>query len=123
MDVAERVVPGLRSLYLTSHEAETYSDAKEHAERYRLEAEALNAREKISRTEGRPLDDFAVARMSSFLKSYGEMRKGEEFVMNEVRLRARSRVRWIVSAAMLVIAFLVAPVRWSTLRWKPATRL
>jgi hypothetical protein len=28
-----------------------------------------------------------------FLESYGEMRKGEQFVMGEVRARARERIR------------------------------
>ena len=50
-----------------------------------------------------------VARISSFLKSYGEMRRGEEFVMREVRARARERVRWVVGAAMLLLALLLVP--------------
>ena len=48
------------------------------------EAEQLNDLERRNRTEGKALDDFSVARISSFLKSYGEMRKGEQFVMGEV---------------------------------------
>ena len=72
---------------------------------------------------GLELDDFAVARISSFLKSYGEMRKGEQFVMNEVRMRARERVRWIGSLVLLACAVLIAPVPWRRL-WagkKPLT--
>ena len=34
----------------------------------------------VTAREGEALDDFTVARISSFLKSYGEMRKGEQFV-------------------------------------------
>jgi hypothetical protein len=40
------------------------------------------------RTEGEALDDASVGRISSFLKPNGEMRKGEQFVMGEVRERA-----------------------------------
>ena len=59
-----------------------------------MQAEQLNETERRNRTEGQSLDDFTVARISSFLKSYGEMRKGEQFVMGEVRMRARERIRW-----------------------------
>ena len=79
----------------------TFADASEYAERYRKEAEQLNDVERRNRTEGAALDDFSVARISSFLKSYGEMRKGEQFVMGEVRARARERVRWGASLGLL----------------------
>ena len=65
-----------------------------------------------SRSEGEALDDFTVARISSLLRSYGEMRNGEQFVMTEVRGRARQRVRWAVSFALLALALLVAPAPW-----------
>ena len=55
-------------------------------------------------------------RISSFLKSYGEMRKGEQFVMAEVRARARERVRWSASLGLLAFALLLAPIPWRRLR-------
>ena len=96
-------------------------DASEYAERYRIEAERLNDLEKRNRTEGEALDDFSVGRISSFLKSYGEMRKGELFVMGEVRARARERIRWSVSLALLALALLFAPAPWRRL-WAQAPR-
>lgn len=45
-----------------------------------------------------------------------EMRKGEQFVMGEVRVRARERIRWFVSLGLLAFAVLVAPVPWLRLR-------
>jgi zinc/manganese transport system permease protein len=114
IDVAEHLFPGLRSLYLSGAEAATYADAGHYAERYRIEADRLNEVEKRSRTEG-PLDDLSIARVSSFLKSYGEMRKGEQFVMDEVRGRARQRVRWIAGAGLFALALLLAPLPWSRL--------
>ena len=102
-------MPALRAIYFTAGEAEVYADARQYAERYRLEAEKLNEFETRSRSQGEALDDYMVARISSFLKSYGEMRRGEEFVMREVRSRARERARWIAGAVMLVIALLVVP--------------
>jgi zinc/manganese transport system permease protein len=112
IDLAEYAVPQLRSLYFTAGEQATYADAGAYAERYRREAEELNERERRNRTEGETLDDFSVARISSFLKSYGEMRKGEQFVMTEVRARARERVRWSASLGLLLLALLLAPIRW-----------
>jgi zinc/manganese transport system permease protein len=112
IDLVEHAVPALRSLYFTAGEQAAFADAGAYAERYRREAEELNERERRNRTEGETLDDFSVARISSFLKSYGEMRKGEQFVMGEVRARARERVRWSASLGLLLLALLVAPVRW-----------
>ena len=112
IDMAEYAIPSLRALYFTRAEATTFADASEHAERYRREAEQLNEMERRNRTQGQALDDFSVARISSFMKSYGEMRKGEQFVMGEVRARARERVRWGASFGLLALSVLVAPVRW-----------
>jgi zinc/manganese transport system permease protein len=110
LDGAEYMFPSLRTIYLTRGEQVTLADAREHAERYRTEAERLNDLERRSRSEGEALDDFTVARISSLLRSYGEMRNGEQFVMAEVRGRARQRVRWAASLAVLALALLVAPV-------------
>jgi zinc/manganese transport system permease protein len=115
IDLVEYLVPSLRSLYLSPVEQATFADAGAYAERYRAEAEELNDRERRTRTEGEALDDFSVARISSFLKSYGEMRKGEQFVMDEIRARARERIRWGASMGLLAFALLLAPISWRRL--------
>ena len=102
--------------FVSAAEAATYIDAGVYAERYRQEAERLNAREVRSRSQGDALDDVTVQRISSFLKSYGEMRRGEEFVMREVRARARERVRWIAGAGILALAFIIAPEAFGLIR-------
>jgi zinc/manganese transport system permease protein len=112
LDGAEYVFPSLRIIYLTRAEHAALADASEHAERYRTEAERLNELERRSRSEGEALDDFTVARISSFLRSYGEMRNGEHFVVAELRGRARQRARWAISFALLALGLLVAPVHW-----------
>jgi zinc/manganese transport system permease protein len=106
LDTIEYAVPSLRS------EVATFVEASEYAERHRTAAERLNDLEKRNRTEGEALDDFSIGRISSFLKSYGEMRKGEQFVMGEVRARARERVRWGASLVLLALALLFAPIVW-----------
>ncbi len=118
LDTLEKAIPSLRDLYFTSAEAAAYRDAIETAERHRLAAEQLIEQEKRSRTQGAALDEMMVQRMSSFLKSYAEMRKGEQFVMTEVRARARERIRWIVSPLLLAIALLLAPLPWQRLSAK-----
>jgi zinc/manganese transport system permease protein len=115
LDMLEQAVPSLRNLYFTSGEAAAYQDAVDTAERHRLAAEQLIAQEKRSRTQGDALDETTVQRISSFLKSYAEMRKGEQFVMGEVRARARQRIGWVASAGLLAIALLIAPLPWRRL--------
>src|SRR4051812_4972821 len=112
LDAVETAVPSLRSLYFSRAEAAIFAEASEYAERHRTAAERLNNLEKRNRTEGEALDDFSIGRISSFLKSYGEMRQGEQFVMNEVRARARERVRWGASLGLLALALLFAPIVW-----------
>jgi zinc/manganese transport system permease protein len=112
LDTLERAAPWLRSLYLTNAEMAAYQDAGEYGERHRLAAEQLIEMERRHRTQGEVLDDLAVQRISSFLKSYGEMRKGEQFVMGEVRARARERIRWSLSLGLLAVALLFAPLPW-----------
>ncbi|WP_407175177.1 metal ABC transporter permease [Bradyrhizobium sp. STM 3562] len=114
LDGAEYMFPWLRMIYLTRGEQAALADASEHAERYRTEAERLNDLERRSRSEGEALDDFTLARISSLLRSYGEMRNGEQFVMTEVLGRARQRVRWAASFTVLALALLIAPIpyRW-----------
>lgn len=116
LDTLETAFPSLRALYFNRSEAVTWAEAGETAERYRIEAERLNDLEMRNRSQGEALDDFSIGRMSSFLKSYGEMRKGEQFVMGEVRARARERIRWGASLTLLVLALLCAPLAWSRLR-------
>ena len=116
LDAAEYAVPLLRALYFTTGETQVYAEARQYAQRYQLEAERLNERETRSRAQDAALDDDMVARISSFLKSYGEMRRGEEFVMHEVRVRARERVRWIAGAGILALAFIIAPGAFGLIR-------
>jgi zinc/manganese transport system permease protein len=109
LDAAEFAAPALRSLYMNSSEQALHRDAAAYADRYLRAAEQLNEREARSRFDAEPLDDYEVARISSFIKSYNEMRRGEEFVMREVRSRARARARWIAGALAIVLALLLTP--------------
>jgi zinc/manganese transport system permease protein len=109
LDALESLAPSVRELYFNKNESAIYRDAAASAERYRLETDRLNAMEVETRAQGVALDDAQVRRISSYLKSYNEMRRGEEFVKREVRSRARERSRWIMGAAAILCALLVSP--------------
>ena len=120
-DSLERVLPALRGAYMTASEIAVVDEAAAYAERYRLEAERLNAKETESRWDGRALTDDELRRISSFLQSYSEMHKGEEFVQREVRARARERHRWSGGLAGLMLALPIVPLHWRRFRYfRPA---
>jgi len=122
LDALEYLAPPVRGVYLNAAEAATYEDARQYADRYLRQTEELNTLEIRSRAEGELLDDTAIQRLSSFLKSYGEMRRGEQFVMQEVRARARERIRWPLGAVMLFAAAALAPGLITGIRRAVATR-
>lgn len=111
LDTLEAAVPGTRAFYMTSPERAVHQEAEVYAERHRVQAERLNEREARSRWQGASLSDMEVQRISSFLKSYNEMRKGEQFVQREVRNRARERNRWLLGLGLMLCAVLVVPWR------------
>lgn len=109
LDALEAAAPAVRSVYLTRQERAVHADADAYALRYRQQAELLNQREARSRFEGAAIDEAELRRISSFLKSYGEMEKGERFVMREVRSRARERVRWVGGGVVALLGLLALP--------------
>ncbi len=111
LDSLEYALPAARALYMNEREQTVYRESDEYARRYQRQAEQLNEREAKSRWQGEALSETDVRRMSSFLQSYNEMRKGEEFVKREVRSRARERTRWLAGGVLLALGALVFPWR------------
>jgi zinc/manganese transport system permease protein len=107
LDTLERAFPAVRAAYMDDKSRAIRLDAEAYAARYREEAEKLRAQESGRRWQGAPLDEAEVRRIASFQKSYNEMIKGEEFVMAEVRKRARTARRWWIAAAFLLLAISV----------------
>jgi len=89
-DVAEYALPELRVAYMSAHELVGYRDADRYSQRSRDDADRLNERGAASRWQGHGIDDVEVRRISSFLQSYNEMRKGGRVLKREIRGRARS---------------------------------
>ena len=111
LDVIESAVPAARTAYLSESEQNIFNEADREAERYRTLAAQLSRKEQDSRWQGAALDDMQVRRISSFMQSYNEMRKGEEFVKREVRSRSREAARWWLGALLMVVGLLIAPWR------------
>jgi zinc/manganese transport system permease protein len=118
LDMLEFAVPGARAAYMNQREMLIFDEASHEAERYRALAAQLSRKEQDSRWQGAALDDLQVRRISSFMQSYNEMRKGEEFVKREVRVRARERARWWLAPLLLFAGAAMLPWRvwhrWST---------
>jgi zinc/manganese transport system permease protein len=114
LDGIEALLPSAHDLYFSRTEAAVFREAHEEAARHAGEAERLNALETRSRAGG-VMDDMEVRRLSSYVRSYAEMRGGEVFVMGEVRGRARERVRWWLGPLMAVLGLALLPggVGWS----------
>ena len=104
LDALERAFPAIRSAYMDEKSQATASDAAQHAQRYREEAAKLRAREQERRWKGEPLDEVEVRRIGSFLKSYNEMTRGEEFVVREMRSRAREEKRGWIAGVLVALA-------------------
>ncbi len=107
LDALEHAFPAIRSAYMDEKLRGIAADADAQAARYRDEAQKLRDREAERRWKGEPLDEGEVRRIASFLKSYNEMTRGEEFVAREVRGKARSSQRWWIAAVFLVLALSV----------------
>jgi zinc/manganese transport system permease protein len=104
--------------YLAAREREIYAAAVEDMGRFQAEVDRLNAGERAARYQGAPLSDDEIRRIASYQQSFSEMTRGERFVQDVLRAKARSRERWIFGlplalAALLGLGWLGRPV------WRP----
>jgi zinc/manganese transport system permease protein len=97
--------------FLNEDERATYEDAAATAQKLKGEIDGLNARERTARFQGAELSDDDVRRIGSYQRSFNEMARGELFVMDVLRGRARERQRWYVGVplATAAAAILIAP--------------
>lgn len=114
LDAMENYWPSLRDAYFSHQDQEIYADAQNYVQRYAGEMARLTTLEARSRWQGAAIDDETIRKMSSFQQSYNEMIKGERFVMQEIRSRARERLRWPAVASILALC--AAMLAWSLLR-------
>ena len=95
----EAFSPAVRLVYFNAKERAVYEDAQAYESRYAAESVRLRSIERSGRWQNAAVDDAAVIRIASFQQSYNEMMKGEQYVMQETRSRARERHRGPVALA------------------------
>jgi zinc/manganese transport system permease protein len=103
LDAVETVVPAFRDQFLSADEREIYRQAAESAAKLQSEAERINTTERNSRWQGRELSDQELRKFASYVQSFQEMRKGEQFVLRDMRNKARERQRWVIGIPLLLI--------------------
>ena len=92
--------------FLDASDREVYERAARDRGRFEAEVDRLNAKERAARYEGAPLSDDEIRRIASYQRTFNEMARGERFVQDVLRGKARARERWLVGLPAIVIALL-----------------
>jgi hypothetical protein len=79
---------------------------------YRKRVEDLNRQENESRWKGDQLTEEQLQKVSSFLKIYNEMIRGENYVLREVVGRAKERNRFYIAAVFFLLSGLLLPFKY-----------
>jgi zinc/manganese transport system permease protein len=90
--------------FLSPGERDTYESAARDTARFQGEVDRLNAMEKASRYQGAPLADDEIRRIASYQQSFNEMTRGERFVQDVLRAKARMRERWFVGLPAILVS-------------------
>lgn len=92
--------------FLGERDRDTYESATRDMVRFQGEVDRLNGQEKAARYRGAPLPDDEIRRIASYQQSFSEMTRGEQFVQEVLRGKARSRERWAIGLPAIVVAVL-----------------
>jgi zinc/manganese transport system permease protein len=92
--------------FLSARDRGVFENAARHMLRFQGEADRLNVKEKAARHEGVPLSDEEIRRIASYQQSFNEMTRGEQFVQEMLRGKARAHERWIVGLPAAVMALI-----------------
>ncbi len=102
--------------FLKAGDRDIFESARRDMVRFQAEADRLDAKEKAARYEGAPLADDEIRRIASYQQSFNEMTRGERFVQDVLRGKARERERWMIGVPAIIISIaglglLVRPLR------------
>jgi zinc/manganese transport system permease protein len=107
--------------FLTPRERADYLEAAAIETRHKGEVDRLYDLERRSRWQGEELSADDVRRIGSMQQTLTEMGRGERFVMDHLRTRARERARWSVGLPLAALGFLAtAAIAWRT--WRAPSR-
>ncbi len=91
--------------FLSASERDIYESAGRDSVRFQNEVDRLNAKERAARYQGAPLSDEEIRRIASYQQSFNEMTRGERFVQDVLRAKARALERWFVGLPTAIISF------------------
>jgi zinc/manganese transport system permease protein len=115
LDLAEHVSGVGFQRFLQPEERQAYADALNSVRSLQGQAARLTREERQSRWQGEGLSDDAVRNLGSFQQAFSEMAKGQDFVLRQLKARARERQRWhdapVPLAASLLGLWLLRPRR------------
>jgi zinc/manganese transport system permease protein len=94
--------------FMTPRERADYLDATAIERRHKGEVDRLYDLERRSRWQGDELSTDEVRRIGSMQQTLTEMGRGERFVMNYLRTRARERERWYVGLPLAAFGLIAA---------------
>src|SRR5499427_3619127 len=99
--------------FMTPRERADYLEAAAIERRHQVDVDRLNELERRSRWQGEELSADEVRRIGSMQQTLTEMGRGERFVMDHLRARARDRARWSVGLPLAALGlFAVAAMAW-----------
>jgi zinc/manganese transport system permease protein len=104
LDALEAVAPPVRRAFLTPEEERIVAEALTAAESSRAASGRIEALERSSRWAGQELSNEDLRRLYSYQLSYREMERGERFVQDVLRSRARRRQRWVLGVPAVAVA-------------------
>ena len=100
-------VTGVRAeRFLSERERADFREATVIERRHLTEIDRINELEKRSRWQGDELSADEVRRIASIQQTLTEMGRGERFVSDYLRARARGRERWYVGVPLAALGFL-----------------
>jgi zinc/manganese transport system permease protein len=91
--------------FLSASERAIYESAGRDSVRFQNEIGRLDAKERAARYQGAPLSDEEIRRIASYQQSFNEMTRGERFVQDVLRAKARALERWFVGLPAAIISF------------------
>jgi len=94
--------------FMTSRERADYLEAAAIEQRHKGDVDRLLALERQSRWQGDALAADDVRRIGSLQQTLTEMGRGERFVMDHLRTRARERERWYVGPPLAALGLIGA---------------
>lgn len=98
--------------FMSESDRRIFNEAAGDSVRFQAEFDRLDALEKAARVGAAPLADDEVRRIASYQRSFNEMTRGERFVQDTLRAKARGRERWLIGLPGALLASIGLALLW-----------